>query len=147
METISYALATLRLIKWTAIPADATKGTLGREAGQAYGFGTRAQGTLIGLDGATIEGNMSIRVNGQRVDQGGVDATFWCADSFTEQDYNLYRDMKALTVYIETTGDVLNPSSRKLISVEDFNNIDTPIMSDTLVVPNQPRVAQQAQAI
>ena len=146
-EIISYALATLRLITWPSRPADPSKGLPEREAGSAYGFGTRAQGVMIGIDGVPIQGNMSFRVNGQRVDQGGVDATFWWADTFKEADYNLYKEMDALTVYIETTGDVLNPVSRRLLSVEDFNRIDNPVMSDTLILPQQPQVPVQAQTI
>lgn len=146
-EIISYALATLRHITWTALPADPSKGYAGRNAGERYGFGTRAPGVMIGIDGVPIEGNMSFKVNGKKIDQGGIDATWWCADSFKEADYELYKEMGALTCYIETTGDVLNPVQRRVISVEDFEKIDNPIMSDTLILPQQPQVPVQAQTI
>ena len=114
---MKYIKATLRLISWN----DKETG----EANSCYAYTTSgaSQHTIFG---STVASSLSIRVAGQRVNSSQSDVTLWLND-FTEAEYDLYVEQGNEQVYLEITGDLSNPKC-VVISVEQFNAIDTPAM-------------------
>ena len=118
MDTWKYILVTLRLIEWT------DKKTGEEQSCYAYSSGSSSTCTVFG---SKTSASLSIRVGGERVNAPSSDVTLWMND-MTDEEFQLYRDAGNLQAYIAIQGDMANPSDSKVISVDEYNAIDSPSM-------------------
>ena len=115
---IKYILATLRLISWN----DKETG----EANSCYAY-TTSGASSYDILGSTVGASLSIRVAGQRVNSSQSDVTLWLND-MTKDEYDLYVENGNVQAYIAIEGDVANPKNAKVISVTEFQALESPQM-------------------
>ena len=144
MDSVSYVQCTLKHITWTAREADASKGIPARKAGGSFAYTTTSPREITGVDGAVHTGNLSIRVNGKKMGTSGIEITHWLND-FDQADYDVYASMNQLNGYMQLTGSLDKIQDVRVISVDEFNKLDNPVMAHTLLP--QPSPQPQPQAI
>ena len=115
---MKYIQCYLRLITWTS------KETGEEQSCYAYSSGSSSTCTVFG---SKTSASLSIRVGGERVNAPSSDVTLWMND-MTDEEFQLYRDAGNLQAYIGIQGDMANPSDSKVISVDEYNAIDSPSM-------------------
>ena len=113
-----YIKVVLRLITWTDKKTN--------EEDSCYAF-TNSQAQQVECFGESMSGSLNIRVGGKRVNAPASDVTVWMND-MTSDEIELYQQSGKDTAYVGIQGDLSNPTSTKIISEQEFQQLQEPSM-------------------
>ena len=115
---MKYILVTLRNILWT------DKETGEERSCYAYSSSSASTASVLGSD---VNGSLSVRVAGKRMNALQNDVTLWLND-LTDAEYDLYVEQGNTQAYLAIDGDVANPKSTKVISIGEYQTLESPQM-------------------